>query len=207
MPIPWPMTVAKAEPAMPRPIARTSKALSMRQAMVPSTLVASERLGRPAVRRKLFMPMPSDWNTKPISTICKKTFVGSHSSPAAPSSTSKGSMRNVPTIAAKTPMMTKSDAVLPMIFSTRALSPLPSSMAASALPPMPATIEQPMRMLITGNASCVTAAPMPGMAICRNTVSMMLYKELKIIMTMAGAENSTSNLPMRSLICSDCFWM
>ena len=55
-----------------------------------------------------------------------------------------------------------STAEFPSVCSTCALRPSPSWMAASALPPWPATMEKPMRMVMTGSASVVTATPVPS---------------------------------------------
>ena len=43
--------------------------------IVPNTMVPSARFGLPAVRRKLFRPMPNDRNTNPTQMTCTNDFV------------------------------------------------------------------------------------------------------------------------------------
>ena len=142
---------------------------------VPNTMVPSARFGLPAVRRKLFRPMPSDWKTKPTQMICTNVLVGSHSSALVPMSARMGSIAATAATATSTASPHNSTAEFPSVFSTCALRPSPSWMAASALPPWPATMEKPMRMVMTGSASVVTATPVPsGNAWPRKAVSTTL---------------------------------
>ena len=108
-------------------------------------------------------------------------------------------MSSVPAITTKTAMTTSNTNELPSVRSTRARLPSPSWMAASALPPWPASIEKPMRMVMTGNASVVTATPTSPTAWPRKAVSTTLYSELNTMLMMAGMENSSSSLPIRSV--------
>ena len=62
---PWPSTVASALPTTPMPMTSTNSALSTVHATAPMIMVASARLGAPAVRMKLFTPMPMHWKMKP----------------------------------------------------------------------------------------------------------------------------------------------
>ena len=73
----WPHTVAHALPATPMPSTATNSRLNTMHITVPSIMVMSARPGLPAVRRKLFMPMPSDWKAKNTQMICTNVFVGS----------------------------------------------------------------------------------------------------------------------------------
>ena len=116
-----------------------------------------------------------------------------------PTSANTGSMSSVPAITTKTAMTTSNTNELPSVRSTRARLPSPSWMAASALPPWPASIEKPMRMVMTGNASVVTATPTSPTAWPRKAVSTTLYSELNTMLMMAGMENSSSSLPTRSV--------
>ena len=141
---------------------------------MPSTLQPSERLGLPAVRKKLFIPMPKDWNTNPTQMMVIKLFAGCQSSSLAPNAVSRGSAKSTLQMPTATAMPKSNTAVLPKIFSTLLWLPRPSSIAAMALPPMPPSMEKPMRMVCTGKAICVTAAPMMGTATCKKAVSMML---------------------------------
>ena len=61
----WPHTVASALPTTPMPMTSTNSALSTVHATAPMIMVASARLGAPAVRMKLFTPMPMHWKMKP----------------------------------------------------------------------------------------------------------------------------------------------
>ncbi len=65
----WPHSVAKALPATPRPMTSTNSALNAVQATAPMIMVPSARFGAPAVRMKLFTPMPMHWKMKPHEMI------------------------------------------------------------------------------------------------------------------------------------------
>ncbi len=62
---PWPSTVAKALPTTPQPSTITNRKFSTTHATVPMTMVSSARFGAPAVRMKLFTPMPMIWKITP----------------------------------------------------------------------------------------------------------------------------------------------
>ena len=59
------LTVASALPATPMPITSTNSALNAVHATAPMIMVPSARFGAPAVRMKLFTPMPMHWKMKP----------------------------------------------------------------------------------------------------------------------------------------------
>ena len=61
----WPHTVASALPATPMPMTNTNSALNAVHATAPMIMVPSARFGAPAVRMKLFTPMPMHWKMKP----------------------------------------------------------------------------------------------------------------------------------------------
>ena len=67
--IAWPQMVASALPTTPRPMTKTNSALNRVQATAPITMVPRARFGAPAVRMKLFTPMPMHWNMNPHETI------------------------------------------------------------------------------------------------------------------------------------------
>ena len=61
----WPHTVASALPTTPMPMISTNSALNTVHATAPMIMVPSARFGAPAVRMKLFTPMPIHWKMKP----------------------------------------------------------------------------------------------------------------------------------------------
>ena len=65
----WPHTVASALPCTPQPSTMTNRKLNTVHDTAPMIMVPSARFGAPAVRMKLFTPMPMHWNTKPSGMI------------------------------------------------------------------------------------------------------------------------------------------
>ena len=158
-PTPWPMMVANAEPATPKPIHMTSTKFMTMHTTVPSTLVPNANMGLPSVRRKLFAPMPMHWKTKPTMRIWTKVLARSCSSGVVPTSARIGSIKTIPASAMMAAMMMSSSTVLPTVRSTLSILSSPSWMAASALPPWPAKADKPISRIMMGNASVVTAMP------------------------------------------------
>ena len=67
----WPHTVASALPCTPHPSTMTNRKLNTVHDTAPMIMVPSARFGAPAVRMKLFTPMPMHWKMKPKQMICK----------------------------------------------------------------------------------------------------------------------------------------
>ena len=67
--IAWPQMVASALPCTPHPNTMTNRKLNNVHETAPTIIVDRARFGAPAVRMKLFTPIPMHWNMKPSEII------------------------------------------------------------------------------------------------------------------------------------------
>ena len=132
----------------------------------PITMVPSARFGAPAVRMKLFTPMPMHWNTKPSEMIWMNARAYSQSSGVAPDTPSSASMHAGiwATTATTTANMMARHTVLPKLRSASSRLPSPMRSAASALPPLPTSMAMAMNTVMMGIATVAVAKPISPMA-------------------------------------------
>ena len=205
----WPHTVASALPCTPQPSTMTNRKLKMVHDTAPMIMVPSARFGAPAVRMKLFTPMPMHWNTKPNAMIWMNERAYSQSSGVAPDTLSRpfthaGMNMATATITANT---MDRHTVLPRLRSASTRLPSPMRSAASALPPLPTSMAIAMNTVMMGIATVAVARPISPMACPRNTESITLYAPLTNMPKMDGMANSTMRrgmdaVPMRLTLSS-----
>ena len=205
----WPHTVASALPCTPHPSTMTNRKLNTVHDTAPMIMVPSARFGAPAVRMKLFTPMPMHWNTKPSEMIWMNERAYSQSSAVAPDTpssalTQAGICMSTATITANT---RDRHTVLPRLRSASTRLPSPMRSAASALPPLPTSMAMAMNTVMMGMATVAVARPISPMACPRKTESMTLYAPLTSMPRIEGMANSTISrgmdaVPMRLTLSS-----
>ena len=141
-------------------------------------MVRSARLGEtPAVRMKLFTPMPIVCRTKPKLRIWMNVAAYGRTSSVALENVRKASSSGgyaataAMTIQSTMPSVT----VLPRLISASFLRPSPKRSAASALPPLPTSIASAMNTTISGAATVAADRPISPMACPRKMESIRLY--------------------------------